>query len=188
MALRRVGQGALPAQYFAAGLAIAAGLLHFEVAPHHFQETFEFGLFMVVAGVVQVLGGVLLLFRPSRAVVGGVIGSTVLLLVLYVIAHTVGLPVGPLPWQAEHAHTIDALSKGTELALLWVVVVPLDGLRGYGRTWVAPRIASVWRDGARRRATLAAADRHRARIGRPREVAAVRPAAAIGEAADQLAG
>src|SRR6266487_3349367 len=118
-ALPPLGQGVLPAQCSAAGLAIAAGLLHFEVAPHHFQETPVFGVFMVVVGVAQLAGGLLLLARPSSALVGGLVGSTVVLLALYAVAHTAGLPVGPSPWQPEHTHTIDLLCKGTELALLW---------------------------------------------------------------------
>ena len=62
---------------------------------------------------------------------GGLIASTVMLLGLYVVAHTTGLPLGPHPQQPEHLHTIDLLSKGTELALLWVLV-PLRG-------WTGPR-------------------------------------------------
>jgi len=128
-ALRPLGQGVLPAQCSAAGLAIAAGLLHFEVAPHHFQETLVFGIFMLIVGVAQLAGGLLLLARPSGALVGGLVGGTVLLLALYAVAHTTGLPIGPRPWQPEHLHTIDVLSKGTELALLWVLV-PLGGWTG----------------------------------------------------------
>ena len=124
--LRPVGQGVVTAQCYAAGLAFAAGLLHFETAPHHFQETFIFGVFMVVAGIAQVAGGILLLVRPSGALVGGLVGGTILLLGLYAFAHTTGLPFGPYPWQAEHTHTFDILSKGSELALLWVLV-PLGG-------------------------------------------------------------
>ena len=56
-ALRPLGRGVLPAQCVAAGLAIAAGILHLEVAPHHFQETLVFGVFMVVVGVAQLAGG-----------------------------------------------------------------------------------------------------------------------------------
>ena len=92
----------------------------------HFQETPVFGVFMVVVGVAQLAGGLLLLARPSGALVGGLVGSTVVLLALYAVAHTTGLPVGPRPWQPEHLHTIDLLCKGTELALLWVLV-PLGG-------------------------------------------------------------
>jgi hypothetical protein len=109
------------AWHLAAGLTLATGLLHFQVAPHHFEEAFVFGLFMVAVGAAQVAAGLLLLARPSRALLSGLWLGTVLLLGLYAAAHTIGVPLGPHPWQPEHVHPVDLVSKGAELALLPVL-------------------------------------------------------------------
>jgi hypothetical protein len=124
---RQPAAAAGAARHLAAGLALAAGLLHFEVAPHHFAEGLAFGLFMVAAGTAQVALGLLLLWRPSRALVRGLRLVTLLLLGLYAAGHTTGIPLGPQPWQPEHVHPIDLVSKGTEVALLVVLGVVRRG-------------------------------------------------------------
>lgn len=116
------------ARYAAAALAAAAGLIHFWVAPEHFEEAFEFGVFMVAVGLAQFALAVLLLLRPSRAVaVVGVAGSAVVF-VVYVLSRTTGLPVGPMAGRPEEVQAIDVVSKVVEL-LLVLLLVSLAGGR-----------------------------------------------------------
>lgn len=103
---------------YAAALAVAAGLIHVGVAPEHFAEAFEFGLFMVVVGAAQIAAGIVLLVRPSRALVVAAILGTVLVFVVYGVSRTTGLPFGPEPGHPEAVQAIDVISKAVELALL----------------------------------------------------------------------
>lgn len=47
-----------PARY-AAALAIVAGLIHLGVMPEHFEEAFEYGVFMLAIGAAQIVAGIL---------------------------------------------------------------------------------------------------------------------------------
>jgi uncharacterized membrane protein HdeD (DUF308 family) len=102
----------------AAGLSLLAGLIHFAVAPEHFAEAFDEGAFMVIAGVAQVVTAFLLLRRPSTALIMLIVAGTMALFVLFGLAYTIGLPVGPHPWQPEPLGSMVVFSKATELLLL----------------------------------------------------------------------
>src|SRR5436853_4305638 len=77
---------------------------------------------MTMVGVLQVVAGLLLLLRPSRAVVVATVVGTVLVFAVYVASRTVGVPFGPMPWQPEEVGAVDLASKATELALLLAMV------------------------------------------------------------------
>ena len=114
--------GALSTRTLAAAAAILAGFIHFRVAPEHFTEAFEFGVFMVAVGAVQVIGGILLQTRPSRQLIVGMIGFTLLVMVIYILSRTTGLPFGPSPGAPEPVGPIDVSSKLAELALLMALL------------------------------------------------------------------
>jgi hypothetical protein len=105
-------------------LAIVAGLIHFYVAPAHFDEAIEFGTFMVVVvvGLAQILAGVLLLVRPSRAVILATVLGTLAVFGIFLVAYTVGLPFGPTPGQPEELRPSAVVSKLVELGLLVLLV------------------------------------------------------------------
>ena len=109
----------------AALLAVAAGVIHFAVAPEHVREAFVFGVFMVGVGAAQVVAGLLLVRRPSRALIVAIALGTVAVFAVYAVSRTTGLPFGPHAGEPEHVAAIDVLSKGTELALLSLLVLLL---------------------------------------------------------------
>lgn len=106
----------------AAALAILAGLIHFYVAPEHFDEAVEFGAFMVVVGLVQIVAGILLLTRPSGAVILATVLGTLAVFGIFIVAYTVGLPLGPTPGQPEELRPSAVVSKLVELSLLALLV------------------------------------------------------------------
>lgn len=142
---RRVVLG-VPMRSVAAVLAIAAGLIHFAAAPMHFAEAFEFGLFMVIVGALQVVGGALLALRPSRwLVLIGLLG-TVVVFVIFAVAYTVGLPFGPDPGKPEELEPLVIISKVTEFALLLALAALIS--QGDGQTTTDRTLDTPGRAGA----------------------------------------
>jgi hypothetical protein len=110
----------------AAASAAAAGFVHFAVAPEHFAEWWGFGTFFVLCGEVQV--GWALLVRRARgrlALSVGLVGS-MLLIVLWAVSRTTGLPLGPEPGVPEPVGTADVLAIALEAvtagSCLWALV------------------------------------------------------------------
>jgi hypothetical protein len=120
---------AVPAlRYFAAVLGIVAGLIHFAVTPEHFEEAFEFGAFMTVVGIFQVVSSVMLMVRPSRLLVVVIIVFNALVAATYAIAYTVGLPFGPKPGEPEQVNGPGSAATIGELVLLVVLLGVLVAL------------------------------------------------------------
>lgn len=116
-------------RHLTALLAIVAGAVHFLVTPEHFAEGLAPGAFMLTAGTAQVAAGVLLLLlRPSRALLAAAVAGTLGILVVYVVSRTTGLPIGPTPWVPERVGMIDLASKVTELEFVaaGVLLMMLD--------------------------------------------------------------
>ena len=112
----------------ASASAAGAALVHFAVAPEHFAEWWGFGLFFVLCAEVQ-LGWALLVGRRhgSRMLATGAFGS-LLLVGVWALSRTTGLPFGPEPGTAEAVGVPDLVSVALELvtagACTWALVVP----------------------------------------------------------------
>jgi hypothetical protein len=95
--------------------AAAAGFIHFAVAPEHFAEWWGFGTFFVLCGEIQ-LGWALLIRRaPGRVALTVGLAGSLLLVVLWAVSRTSGLPLGPEPWAPEAVGTPDVLAVVLEL-------------------------------------------------------------------------
>ncbi|MCZ4498695.1 MAG: hypothetical protein JWQ74_1248 [Marmoricola sp.] len=75
----------------------AAASVHAAVGPAHFRELFLFGLFFAGSATAQIIWSLLMVLRPTRSlVVAAGLGNAVVL-VLWAVTRTVGLPFGLLP-------------------------------------------------------------------------------------------
>ena len=111
-------------------LSLASGAIHASVSAEHFEEAFVFGLFFLLASTVQAGWAVLVVFRPSRALlVAGAVGNAAVIM-LWTLTRTVGLPFGPEPWQPEAVGARDVISTLLEVALVLGVATLLA--RGAG--------------------------------------------------------
>jgi FtsP/CotA-like multicopper oxidase with cupredoxin domain len=91
-----------PALLFAVALlTMGPAVIHFAVAPMHFQEYLPFGLFFVVAGAAQAGVALATVLTPSRRLFRAAGVATVGITALYLVSRTVGVPVGPRPWRPE---------------------------------------------------------------------------------------
>lgn len=119
------------ARRLAGALSLLAAFVHGGLTPEHFTEWWGYGAFFAVAATAQALLGLALLLdavpdpRARRAVWRlGLVGQ-LLLVAMYVLTRTVGIPlVGPSAGSIEEVAPIDVLAVGMELAcaglLAWV--------------------------------------------------------------------
>ena len=120
------------------GLAIVlsgvAGLIHVLATPEHLEEWVGYGLFFLASAAAQGVYAVWLLFSgPSRPLLlAGIVGNS-LIIALYVITRTVGIPFfGPEAGVVEPVGSLDAISKVVEVGLVICLVMMLRALPAGG--------------------------------------------------------
>jgi hypothetical protein len=115
----------------AALLVFASSFIHSLVTADHFEEYWLFGVLFAAATCLQALWTALIFGDPSnrRILLTGAVGNAALVAV-WAISRTVGLPLGPHPWQPEPAGVVDVLSTLDELGAVVLVAVILATLRG----------------------------------------------------------
>lgn len=119
----------------AAVLVFSSSVIHSVVIAEHFEEFWLFGVFFAVVTLAQAAWTVLVFGDPlnRRVLFWGAVGNA-LLIVVWAISRTVGVPFGPEPWTPEAIGVIDLLSKADELAAVILVVAVLTRLSGKWRT------------------------------------------------------
>lgn len=133
-----------------AGAAFMLGpaAIHFAVAPAHLREYLPYGLLFVVVGLAQVLLAVLILVRPSAALLLGGAALSLGIVAVWLVSRTVGLPIAPVPWQPEPVGLPDFLSTLMEWIAAWLLIAAdarLDASRVFrlGRAAPALTLAAV---------------------------------------------
>jgi hypothetical protein len=98
--------------------SLATAAIHFAVMRDHFAEYFWFGVFFSVIAWLQALWALGAVALPTRALLwAGAIGNGVVVVVWFV-SRTAGLPIGPEPGVAEAASFIDVLSTVLEVVIV----------------------------------------------------------------------
>ena len=101
-----------------AALSMAAAAIHFAVMGEHFAEYAAFGVFFSVVAWLQASWAVGVIVLPSRSVLlAGLLGNA-LVVVVWVLSRTTGLPIGPEAGAPEPAAFVDVLSTIIELAIV----------------------------------------------------------------------
>ena len=99
-------------------LSAAAGTVHLTVAADHFAEYFLFGLFFVVVGVAQIGCAALIAINGlSRRLLILATGNA-LVVVLWIVSRTTGLPIGPSAGVPEAVGFADVATTVFELVLV----------------------------------------------------------------------
>ena len=143
----------------AAVLAVAAGGIHLAQVGIHLEEDWTFAAFFVVVGITQVVAGLLLLGpRPAGWFWFGIIGSA-LVIGIWALSRSIGLPFGAEPGRAEQLGMADAAASLFELLTIVVLALWLGARsphaeRGYpiaigvllavGALWVVARATGLF--------------------------------------------
>jgi plastocyanin len=115
-------------------LACLAGVVHYAAAYDHLAEGPAPAAFLALVGTAQLGAGMALARRPGPRLVAGVVAGSLALFALFSVAYSVGLPFGPHAGEPEHFGPIVAVSKLTELVLLWLIApyLSMEGAAGWG--------------------------------------------------------
>jgi hypothetical protein len=131
----RGADSAEPAVVPLALLSAAAAIVHFGVLGEHMREYWLSGLFFAVAGLLQMAWALAVSDRPSpRLLAVGAAGNT-MIIAIWVVSRTVGMPLGPQAGTAESVGFPDALTTLYEAC----VVAGCLALLGWPGLWRASR-------------------------------------------------
>ncbi len=110
------------ARCWAGFASLGAGLVHLAVLQEHYEQWWLFGAFFAVVGTAQVLWAVAALARDDAPLPRTVSYANLVVVGLWLITRTTGLPIGPEPWRAEALGRADVLAVALELAVVALVV------------------------------------------------------------------
>jgi len=99
-------------------VSLATAGIHFAVMGDHFQEYVWFGIFFAVVAWFQALWALGVVVSPTRSLLltGAIVNA--LVVVVWLISRTIGLPIGPDPGIAEPAAFLDVLSTVLEVLIV----------------------------------------------------------------------
>ena len=95
--------------------SVLAGAAHAVAAPDHFRSEALFGALFAAVAVAQVGGAALLRFRATPALVTLTASANLLLVAVWAVSRTVGLPFGPGAGVPEPVGALDALAVAGQL-------------------------------------------------------------------------
>lgn len=109
-----------------AALSTIAALIHAWLTPTHFEEWWGYGLFFLVAAIVQGLLAIALLGRPSPSLIAAGIAANAGIVLLYLVTRTAGIPLfGPDAGEVEEVGVLDLISTAAEIGLIAVLAAVL---------------------------------------------------------------
>lgn len=132
--------------YWAGGLSIGASLVHGALVDEHLNEWWAFGVFFVLASASQGLYGFAILAShimngspiserwPHAArrwfYLAGIVGNGLLVL-MYIVSRTIGVPLGPEAGVVEAWDALGVMTKLLELGVIGCLAVLYVGaMRG----------------------------------------------------------
>jgi len=127
-----VGASAVPTRRQAlagavAALSLGAGVVHLSIASDHWLEYRAFGVFFLLAGLVQLAWAWAVWVRPSGPLLRIGVGGNVALIALWAVSRTVGLPIGPDHWSPEIFGWADGITVALEVGSLAIACWMLRG-------------------------------------------------------------
>ena len=85
----------------AALLTLGAAAIHLAVVPEHLEMYTLHGIFFVGLGLAQAVVAVAILCAPQRSLFIAAAVGTIVVIGLYLVSRTTGLPIAPEPWRPE---------------------------------------------------------------------------------------
>ncbi len=104
------------ARCWAGFASLGAGLVHAAVISEHWKAWWAYGVFFAVVAAFQLVSAMLLLRGELRRVEQSVLVVNVVVLAVWVLTRTTGLPFGPEAGRVEHTGAADLGAAALQLA------------------------------------------------------------------------
>ncbi len=128
---RKIGRGE-PLLYLVFALSLLAALSHLWAAAEHMREWWGYGAFFLASAVAQGAYASGLMRWPRRSLFLAGIGGNLVILALYVLTRTVGIPVfGPHAGEIEGVGFADLCATASEVGI--VLALGALMMRGFSR-------------------------------------------------------
>lgn len=103
-----------PEYWFLGALLLGAAAVHLAVAPSHFGESTLLGVGFVVSAWVQIALAGTVIVRPNRWVLLATVLASILLIAVWAVSRTIGLPLGQDAGRAEPVTFVDGATVALE--------------------------------------------------------------------------
>jgi hypothetical protein len=125
-------------------LSAAAGLIHLVAAFSHFEESALHGAFFIGIGLAQLAVAGLLVYRPRSWVLVATASGNALILAIWLMSRTTGIPVEPHAWTPEPVGIADGVASLLELGLVIGALLLLLPSGGSLLAQANPRKPQAW--------------------------------------------
>lgn len=119
-------------------VSLGAAGIHFAVAPHHLQEYWLYGWFMVASAFLQAAWAVAIISRPTRRLYLAGIAGNAALAALWLYTRLATVPIGPDAGSAE------PFGRPDELCVIFELVTVVLALALVGRYRAREHRAADW--------------------------------------------
>jgi hypothetical protein len=109
----------------AGALSLGAAGIHFAVIQQHLAYDIGFGAFFIGLAWFQAIWAQLYLLRRTVVLAGVAVAVNTLVVLIWAMSRTTGLPFGPLPWVPEPIGTLDVFATVFEVALVGTLLPKL---------------------------------------------------------------
>jgi hypothetical protein len=97
---------------------VSAAMTHLSVVGPHLRESTLYAVFFIGAAVAQLVAAMSLTMTRDRRVLLAIAAGNALVIVVWVLSRTAGLPIGPTPGIAESVSLPDVLATIAEAAVV----------------------------------------------------------------------
>jgi len=127
-----------PILWVGALISLVAASIHVLVTPEHFQEWWGYGVFFLVSAVLQAVFALVVIGRPSRAVlIAGLVGNLAIV-AMWVVSRSSGVPFfGPNVGEIEEIGVHDIVATAAEIVLVLLLAYALVARNRSGTTMIA---------------------------------------------------
>lgn len=97
---------------------VSAAMIHLSVVGPHLEESTLYAVFFIGAAITQVVAAMSLTVTRARRVLLAIAAGNAVVIVVWALSRTVGLPIGPTPGIAESVSLPDVLASIAEAAIV----------------------------------------------------------------------
>jgi hypothetical protein len=105
--------------------SLGAGVIHFAYSGEHFDVSWGHGVFFAVVAWFQLSWAVVVIVRPTRAVLAVGAVANALVIGTWIMSRVWGVPIGPGAWEPEPISLADGLATGLEVGIVAISLAVL---------------------------------------------------------------